>query len=69
MTNDDAANLAFRINIPNRPQYSPDIAVVMDLDSDANQSTGDPQNLGADYIVELVQGEILLFGWNGSDSH
>ena len=66
-SNDDAATISFKINIPNRPQYSSDIAVVMFLDSDANQSTGDPESLGADYIIQLIQGEILLFKWDGSD--
>jgi hypothetical protein len=66
-SNDDAATISFKINIPNRPQYTPDIAIVMFLDSDANQSTGDPESLGADYIIQLIQGEILLFKWDGSD--
>ena len=39
----------------------------MVLDSDANQATGDPESLGADYIIQLIQGEILLFKWDGSD--
>jgi hypothetical protein len=39
----------------------------MFLDSDANQATGDPESLGADFIIQLIQGEILLFKWDGSD--
>jgi len=66
-SNDDAATISFKINIPNRAQYSADIAVVMFLDSDANQATGDPESLGADYIIQLIQGEALLFKWDGSD--
>jgi hypothetical protein len=66
-SNDDAATISFKINIPNRPQYVADIAIVMFLDSDANQATGDPESLGADYIIQLIQGEILLFKWDGSD--
>lgn len=66
-SNDDAATISFKISIPNRPQYSADIAIVMFLDSDANQSTGDPESLGADYIIQLIQGELLLFKWDGSD--
>ena len=66
-SNDDAATISIKINIPNRPQYAADIAVVMFLDSDANQATGDPESLGADYIIQLIQGEILLFKWDGSD--
>jgi hypothetical protein len=67
VSNDDAATITFRINIPNRAQYSSDIGVVMFVDSDANQATGDPESLGADYIIQLIQGEILLFKWDGSD--
>ena len=66
-SNDDAATISFKINIPNRPQYAADIAIVMFLDSDANQATGDPESLGADYIIQLIQGELLLFKWDGSD--
>ncbi len=39
----------------------------MFLDSDANQATGDPESLGADFVIQLIQGEILLFKWDGSD--
>jgi hypothetical protein len=67
VSNDDAATVTFKITIANRSQYTPDVAVVMFLDSDANQSTGDPEILGADYIIQLIQGEVLLFKWDGSD--
>jgi hypothetical protein len=67
VSNDDAATITFRINTPSKAQYSPDVAIVMFLDSDANQATGDPESLGADYIIQLIQGEILLFKWDGSD--
>jgi hypothetical protein len=67
VSNDDAATITFRINTPNKAQYSSDLAIVMFLDSDANQATGDPESLGADFIIQLIQGEILLFKWDGSD--
>lgn len=67
VSNDDAATISFRINTPSKAQYSADVAIVMFIDSDANQSTGDPESLGADYIIQLIQGEILLFKWDGSD--
>jgi hypothetical protein len=67
VSNDDAATISFRINTPSKPQYSPDVVVIMDIDSDANQATGDPDNFGADYLVQLVQGELLLFKWDGAD--
>ena len=66
-SNDDAATITFKINIPNRAAYTPDVAIIMFLDSDANQTTGDPESLGADYIIQLIQGEILLFRWDGAD--
>ena len=66
VSNDDAATITFKITIPNRAQYSSDVAVVMFLDSDANQATGDPESLGADYIIQLIQGEVLLFKWDGA---
>jgi hypothetical protein len=67
VSNDDAATISFRINTPNRAQYSPDVAVIMFLDSDSNQSTGDPESFGADFVIQLIQGEILLFKWDGTD--
>jgi hypothetical protein len=69
VSNDDAATITFKINIPNRVQYSPDIGVVMFLDSDANQATGDAENFGADFVIQLIQGEILLFKWDGSSDY
>jgi hypothetical protein len=66
-SNDDAGTLTFKVNIPNRAQLSQDLGFFMDIDSDANQATGDPQNFGADYIVQLLLGEVLLFKWDGTD--
>ena len=42
------------------------MAVLMWLDTDANPATGDPQSLGADYVIELEPGSIGLFKWNGT---
>jgi hypothetical protein len=66
-SNDDAGMLSFRINIPNRPQYTRDIGLFMLVDSDANQATGNTQELGADHVIQLLAGEILLFKWDGTD--
>jgi len=66
-SNDDAGMITFRVNVPNRPQYAADMGLVMFLDSDANQSTGDPENLGADFVIQLLRGEIILFRWDGAD--
>lgn len=67
VSNDDAGMITFRINVPNRPQLTPDMAAFMFIDGDANQGTGDPDNLGAEYIIQLIQGEVILFKWDGSD--
>jgi hypothetical protein len=67
VSNDDAGTITFRINAPNRPQLTQDMAVFMDIDSDANQATGDQDNFGADFIIELIRGEIILFKWDGTD--
>ena len=67
VSNDDAGVITFRTNIPNRSQYTTDMAIAMFIDSDANQATGDLESLGADYIIELFRGEIILFKWDGTD--
>ena len=66
VSNDDAGMITFRINIPNRATLTPDILVDMLLDTDANPATGDPDNLGADYAIELFRGEVALFKWDGT---
>ena len=67
VSNNDAAILTFRVNIPNRPQYSRDILGAVFIDSDANQATGDTDNFGTDYVIQLLLGEVLLFKWDGAD--
>ena len=66
VSNDDAGGITFRINIPNRPTYARDVALFLTIDSDANQATGDPEQLGADYALDLFAGEIILFRWDGT---
>ena len=66
-SNDDAGTITFRINVPNRQQLTQDLVTILDIDSDANQATGDPDNLGADFILQYILGEAILFKWNGSD--
>ena len=61
------ALISFRVNIPNRPQLTRDILAVLFVDSDANPATGDPDILGADYLVQLFLGEVVLFKWDGTD--
>jgi hypothetical protein len=67
VSNDDARALTFRVNIPNRPELSRDIALVMFVDADANQASGDVELLGADYVIQLLAGEVALFKWDGTD--
>jgi len=66
VSNDDVGMLTFRINIPNRPQLTRDMLVEVLVDTDANPATGDPDNLGADYAIELFVGEVALFKWDGT---
>lgn len=66
-SNDDAGTITFRINVPNRQQLTQDLVTILDIDSDANQATGDPDNFGADFILQYILGEAILFKWNGSD--
>jgi hypothetical protein len=66
-SNDDAGTIMFRINVPNRQQLTQDLVTILDIDSDANQATGDPDNFGADFILQYILGEAILFKWNGSD--
>jgi hypothetical protein len=67
VSNDDAGTITFRVTIANRPTLTRDVAFFMFVDSDANQATGDPESLGADHIIQLLLGEVLLFRWDGSD--
>jgi hypothetical protein len=67
VTNDDAGNITFQVNIPNRPALTPDMALVISLDTDNNASTGDPQASGADFAIQLFPGEVDLFPWAGTD--
>ena len=53
--------------ISNRPALTPDMAILIYLNTDQNSATGDPQSLGADYVIQLIPGAIGLFQWNGSD--
>src|SRR5579862_190544 len=67
VSNDDAGNITFQVNISNRPTLTPDMLLLLYLDTDNNASTGDPQAFGADYVIQLVAGEVDLFPWAGTD--
>jgi len=67
VSNDDAGVITFRINVPNRPTFTPDLLAFVFVDSDNNPATGDQESLGADYVIQLFRGEAALFRWDGSD--
>lgn len=66
VSNDDAGNITFKINISNRPSFTEDMTILMYLNTDQQTTTGDPNTYGADYAVELDPGSVFLFGWNGT---
>ena len=66
VSNTDAGLITFHIAISNRPTFTSDMAVLVWLDTDANAATGDPQSLGAEYVIELDSGAVGLFKWNGT---
>jgi hypothetical protein len=64
VSNDDAGNITFQINISNRPALTPDMFVLLFFDTDQNSATG---LLGSDSVIELDPGLVNLFQWNGTD--
>jgi hypothetical protein len=66
ISNDDAGNITIQINISNRPELTSDMFLLMYVDTDQNPATGNPQDLGADYVIELDPGSVFLFQWNGT---
>lgn len=67
VSNNDAGIVTFRVNIPNRPQFTRDVLLWLFVNTDANEATGDPEFLGADYVIQLFEGEGSLFRWDGTD--
>jgi hypothetical protein len=67
VSNTDAGMLSFRITIPNRPQFGQDMLINLWVDSDSNTATGDPDIAGVDYVMQLIQGEINLYRWDGTN--
>src|SRR5881394_2808871 len=67
VSNTDAGLISFRITIRNRPQLGQDMLVDVFVNTDDNQSTGSPDLAGTDYVMELAQGEVNLFKWDGSN--
>ena len=67
VSNDDAANIVFKVNVSNRPALTSDMLMFIFVNSDQNVATGDPQLGGADYVIQLEPGSVNLFQWAGSD--
>ena len=67
VSNDDAGNITFQVNISNRPALTADMFALIFLDTDQNAATGDLGSLGAEYLIELDPGSVGLFQWNGTD--
>ena len=65
VSNDDSGQITFKINISNRPKFTPDMLIDVFIDSDRNASTGDTQLFGADYVIEMQPSATILFQWNG----
>ena len=67
VSNDDAGIVSFRINVPNRPALGQDMVIDLFVDTDNNPNTGSVDFGGADYVVELIQSEVNLFRWDGTN--
>jgi hypothetical protein len=67
VSNDNAGLVTFKLNISNRPTFTDDMLALVFLDTDRKASTGDSQDGGAEYVLELDPGVVTLFKWNGSD--
>jgi hypothetical protein len=67
VSNNDAGIITFRVNIPNRPTFTRDLLLWLFVNTDNSPATGDPEFLGADYVLQLFEGEATLFRWDGSD--
>lgn len=64
VSNNDAGLITFRINVPNRPTFTRDMLIALEVDTDNNPQTGNED--GADYAIELVLGEAFLYRWDGT---
>jgi hypothetical protein len=63
VSNTNTGSISFKINGPAR--LTDDMLVGLDVDSDNNPATGDPDT-GADYAIELFRGTANLFRWDGT---
>jgi hypothetical protein len=66
VSNTDNGLITFKVNISNRPALTPDMIILMWIDSDNNPATGDTGSFGADYAIELDPGSVAMFKWDGT---
>jgi hypothetical protein len=64
VSNTNTGELSFKINPFAR--VTDDMLIGIDVDTDANSATGDPDT-GADYAIELFRGAANLFRWDGTN--
>jgi hypothetical protein len=69
VSNDDSGNITFNINVSNRPTFTPDMEFLLFIDSDNDTTTGDPGSYGADYVIDLIPGNVALFQWNATSQN
>jgi hypothetical protein len=67
VSNTDAGLISFHIRIPNRRTLGGDMFMELWIDSDQNTRTGSPNFAGVDYVIQLVQGELNLYHWDGTN--
>ncbi|MGH3110024.1 MAG: hypothetical protein ACRDQT_03780 [Gaiellaceae bacterium] len=67
VSNSDAGIVSFRINVANRPTFAQDMLVDVLINTDNNPATGSPDVAGADYAIQVFQGEAALFRWDGEN--
>jgi hypothetical protein len=68
VSNDDAGNLTFQVNIGNQAALRPGMGVSVLLDADANAATGSPiRGAGVDDTFSLLpSGQVTFAHWNGT---
>jgi hypothetical protein len=65
VSNNDAGLIRIRVEIPNRPTLTPDMRLLLFLDTDSNEATGEP-GAGTDYLIGLIAGSVALLRWDGT---
>lgn len=65
VSNDDAGLVSFAVAFTNRTSLGATELLAIDLDTDANATTGD-QPLGFDYGIQLYGGESTLWRWDAT---